>query len=235
MKTISFYNAKGGTGKTSLCYLSGLYLSSIGKRVLFIDLDSQCSLTRYLEIDETPGYNLFDILINSADIHSSIRETKDFNYIPGNLKTQKLFSGIPENKFKKLLNNLSYEYVLLDCPPALSSIVYSAIHASSTIILPFIASKADIESTLFASSEARELKEKVELITVFNRYKDTMKDNYYIEMLEELDGLTTTFPNISNLSLFIEGKDDLNLKRNILIKQSIEKILKLIGVQVIVK
>ena len=46
MKTISIYNFKGGTGKTSLAFILGNYLAMNGKKVLLIDSDPQSSLTK---------------------------------------------------------------------------------------------------------------------------------------------------------------------------------------------
>ena len=45
MRTIAFFNHKGGVGKTTLVYNTGLALASRGNRVVFIDLDSQANLT----------------------------------------------------------------------------------------------------------------------------------------------------------------------------------------------
>jgi len=44
-KIITFFNHKGGVGKTTLAYNVAWGLSSVGKRVLMIDADSQCNLT----------------------------------------------------------------------------------------------------------------------------------------------------------------------------------------------
>ncbi|WP_147474937.1 ParA family protein, partial [Pseudomonas amygdali] len=44
-KTLTFYNNKGGVSKTTTLFNVGAYLSKTGKKVLFIDADSQCNLT----------------------------------------------------------------------------------------------------------------------------------------------------------------------------------------------
>lgn len=233
MNIISFFNAKGGTGKTSLCYLSGLYMATRGNRILFVDSDSQKSLTRYLEKTTEKTYTLFDVLIDTIPVNHAIQKAGNYDLIPGSLKLQKLFSGITESKLERLFSNLAYDYILLDCPPALSSIVYSAIYASSLMMIPFLASQADIESTLFTYQEVKEIKKEIDMIGVFNRYKNIQKDNYYLSGLEDFQGITTTFPNLSNLSLFIESKDDMNLKRNSQIKESIEILSGLISSKVV--
>lgn len=53
MKTISFFNHKGGVGKTTLVFNTGLALARLGYRVLFIDADAQANLTSAaLAVDE---------------------------------------------------------------------------------------------------------------------------------------------------------------------------------------
>ncbi len=73
MKVISFYNVKGGTGKTSLSYLSGQYLSSIGKRVLFVDLDPQASLTHRL-LEAKPQRTIYNLLAENESLSDCIQE-----------------------------------------------------------------------------------------------------------------------------------------------------------------
>lgn len=52
MKTIAFFNNKGGVGKTTFTFHLGYALERIGKKVLFADLDPQCNLTAHICSDE---------------------------------------------------------------------------------------------------------------------------------------------------------------------------------------
>ena len=102
MKVISFYNVKGGTGKTSLSYLSGQYLSSIGKRVLFVDLDPQASLTHRL-LEAKPQRTIYNLLAENESLSDCIQEINPrLSIIAGELRVNKIFSGIMERTFKKL-------------------------------------------------------------------------------------------------------------------------------------
>ena len=47
MKLLTIFNNKGGVGKTTLLYHLACALTELGKKVLLIDLDSQCNLTLY--------------------------------------------------------------------------------------------------------------------------------------------------------------------------------------------
>ncbi len=51
-KIITLFNNKGGVGKTTLLYHLGYSLAKLDKKVLFVDLDPQCSLTAYLHSEE---------------------------------------------------------------------------------------------------------------------------------------------------------------------------------------
>ena len=52
MKTIAFFNNKGGVGKTSLVYHLSWMFASLGRRVLSADLDPQANLTSMFLDDE---------------------------------------------------------------------------------------------------------------------------------------------------------------------------------------
>jgi chromosome partitioning protein len=45
LQIVSFFNHKGGVGKTTLVFNIGLALAQMGRRVVFIDLDAQANLT----------------------------------------------------------------------------------------------------------------------------------------------------------------------------------------------
>ena len=52
MKTVAFFNNKGGVGKTTLVYHLAWMLSQLGKRVLVVDLDPQANLTSMFLAEE---------------------------------------------------------------------------------------------------------------------------------------------------------------------------------------
>ena len=62
---IIFTNQKGGVGKTTLTRELGIYLSSLGNRVLLVDCDPQGNLTKSLLDDEPEGPGLYDALCDS--------------------------------------------------------------------------------------------------------------------------------------------------------------------------
>lgn len=68
MKTVAFFNHKGGVGKTTLVFNVGLALAREGKNVLFIDADAQANLTGAA----LPMEKLEDILANEQTIYGAL-------------------------------------------------------------------------------------------------------------------------------------------------------------------
>lgn len=83
MKTIAFFNNKGGVGKTTFTFHLGYALEQIGKRVLFVDLDPQCNLTAHIcsenIIEEAWGeqgnslYKAIEPIVTGAGLPSIVR------------------------------------------------------------------------------------------------------------------------------------------------------------------
>ena len=67
MVTIAVGNRKGGVGKTTTAEAIASYLSRNGARVLLIDLDAQCNLSSYLDVDVNDG-NIGDVLKEKGGI-----------------------------------------------------------------------------------------------------------------------------------------------------------------------
>lgn len=145
-KIIAISNQKGGVGKTTTAIsLSGCF-SKLNYTVLLIDMDPQGNATRGLGLDpSTIRKNIFDVLIENADINKVIKktQTKGVEVLPSNLKLATLdsyISGVekPFNLLKNSLNYLSksYDYIIIDCPPSLGLLNLNALCAADSVIIP---------------------------------------------------------------------------------------------------
>lgn len=145
--TIAISNEKGGVAKTTTTLSLGGALADLEKRVLIIDLDPQANLTLALGF-EPSGVTKTSahVLIESASIQSAVHKT-DFerlDIIPCNsgIERAEQFLPIRGNYLLTLRSalesaaNLSYDYILLDCPPSLGAITLNALAAADLLLIP---------------------------------------------------------------------------------------------------
>ena len=151
-KVISLVNQKGGVGKTTSSINLSASLAVLGKRVLLIDLDPQGNTTTGVGINKGEiEKSIYDVLIGECNIENAIIKTKynNFSVIPSSINLAGLAGELTEKSrtemgFKKgeqLKNCITsirdnYDYILIDCPPALDIIVTNALTASNSVIIP---------------------------------------------------------------------------------------------------
>lgn len=189
MSIIAFINQKGGVGKSILSFNIGTILSFNKKKVLFIDLDAQSTLTD-MAIPSTVPYQatLFDVLKSKMDIKKAIVHTKNYDILPGDIQIASLEHKLDKNVLKKILEAISndYDYIILDCPPALGMMNITALYAADTIISVV---KPDIVSTRGLSLLNQTIKNEVPGKTinavVINQYKKRKISDLTIEIIKQ--------------------------------------------------
>lgn len=147
---ISFMNNKGGVAKTMSAFNVGILMSRIGKKVLFVDLDSQANLTTMVSSNDDRYNGKWANTIQDAftlgpkvfplPILPSRYENVDF--VPADLKLSNFDIDTSKITLKAyLLKDLlapvkdNYDYIIIDCPPALGSIILNAMVASDGLVL----------------------------------------------------------------------------------------------------
>lgn len=226
MRVISFYNVKGGTGKTSLSYLSGVYLSSIGKNVLFVDLDPQASLTHRL-IEGKPKKTVYNLLAENESLSNCILEINPkLSIIAGELRVNIIYSGVIEKTFKRLFNNLSFDYIILDNPPSWNSLVIAGLSASDSVYIPSLLSQNDFDSVLFTLSEFRKIDENLKPLIILNRAskKETKEETEYLEMYN-FDYPLFRFPISTSVKKVLDRRESLDLKKHSELKEFVSNML----------
>lgn len=152
MTVISIAIQKGGSGKTTTTLNLGAALYQQGKRILLIDADPQGSLTQSLGIVEEPEENLYKELkkaIAGEDgniekaitvtncglhlVHSSIELASAELELVSVYGREKVFTWMLEPVLKK------YDFIFIDCPPAIGMLTVNALVASDFILMPLTA------------------------------------------------------------------------------------------------
>ena len=143
MKVIAFMNQKGGVGKTTTTFHFASYQASKGKKVLCIDLDPQGSLSFCMGADTTDEQNtVFELLMGQATFEQTVQVGNYGDIVPANPILGVLSGQIEKaddklNLLKKRLNGKldKYDYVLIDCPPAITLLNLNALSISDNVVI----------------------------------------------------------------------------------------------------
>lgn len=146
MKILAITNQKGGVGKTTTCVNLAASLASLKKRVLLIDLDPQGNASTGSGIDKAHlKLSIYHVLLDEKTLKEVIvkSEKGGFDVAPSNRELAgaevELVNEIArETRLKAAIAKIAnaYDYVLLDCPPALNLVTVNALTAANAVMIP---------------------------------------------------------------------------------------------------
>lgn len=143
---LAFANQKGGVGKTTSAVNIAAALGKLGKKVLLIDMDPQGNATSGVGISKKEiKKTIYEVLIGEAQAEEAIVVTKfrNLSVIPSNIalvgaEVDLLDIEKREECAKSALATVqdNYDYIIIDCPPALSMLTVNALVAADGVIIP---------------------------------------------------------------------------------------------------
>ncbi len=146
-KIIAVTNQKGGVGKTTTSINLSAALAYMGKHVLLIDIDPQANATQGIGIDRSQlQYSAYDAIMQSEPMSKIVLQSpvKNLDVVPANIDLAGIdieLSQVKSGREQRLKQSLSeianqYDYIIIDCPPALGLLNTNALTAAHSVLIP---------------------------------------------------------------------------------------------------
>lgn len=206
-RIIAIANQKGGVGKTTTAINLSACLAEAGQKVLLVDFDPQGNATSGVGLEK--GYidkTVYELMIGECEIEDClVKEVQsNLDVLPSDVDLAGAeielldFDGkeaLLKNHLEKIKAN--YDYIVIDCPPALSLLTINALTAAHTVVVP-------IQCEYYALEGLNQVLKTVSLV------KKKLNPN-----LETEGVVFTMYDARTNLSLEVVESVKNNLNKNI--------------------
>lgn len=148
-RTFVVANQKGGVGKTTTTVNIAAALSMGGLKVLVVDLDPQGNASTALGVEHRISQGIYEVLMGSAPINSVVQKVVGFpslDCIPSNTSLAQAEinlvsmvareSRLKDSLAELTLNETTYDYIFIDCPPSLGLLTVNALAAANEVLIP---------------------------------------------------------------------------------------------------
>lgn len=165
MKIIAVANQKGGVGKTTTSLALHDALKERGYKVLLIDTDQQQSSTKQFRAQVDDQYTLYDVLTDECGLDGAIQHLERGDIVAGDTllgRMDVLLDGMKKYvHMKKAISGVKseYDYVILDCPPALNTVLLNNLTACDEVLVPVTCEMMSLEGLVELADTINDVRE----------------------------------------------------------------------------
>ncbi len=175
MRNIAIMNLKGGTGKTvTTINLAHILTAQYGKRVIVVDCDGQCNLTRFYGIVGPEDTTVADLLAGLSEAYwgeNLVCVSEALQLLPASstlysLDAAAMTAAKPSSQrllalwdfFEAVAEDDGADVVLFDCPPGFTAASCAALLAADEVIIPTLLDGFSLEGVVELDAQIQSLR-----------------------------------------------------------------------------
>ena len=191
-------NQKGGVGKTSIAVNLSASLAHYGRKAMLIDLDPQGNATTGSGVDKSAcEKTVYDVILGECSVaEARVHCEGKYDVVPSNrelagAEVELIQMEDREYCLRKAIDSVrdEYDFVVIDCPPALNMLTVNGFTAADAVIIPMQCEYYALEGLSDLVGTLRKVKQKLNPKIEIEALVRTMYDprmTLTIQVAEEL-------------------------------------------------
>jgi chromosome partitioning protein len=183
MKTITVNSTKGGTGKSTLSVILVNALSGAGYKCLAVDADMiNHSLSFYynsgIDFRTILDKNIFKVFTGAKITENVIAINEHIDLLHSDVRLTDFRSTDSFKRFKRALEGLDYDFVIIDTAPTYDNVIVNILMASDMLIIPIQQDIFNYQSVKYLFDKIGDLElSDIDTFLIFNQYDKPRTDN----------------------------------------------------------